>query len=97
MFAYNAEMHIAGVRAQVDHARLGPSLLIASSLVLAIRTARWSREIDGSTSQPEWDAEVEHSVRIAYRVLTHLVAKFPGFFAKKDVPWYQPDEDESPQ
>ena len=32
---------IGGYRREVDHQKLGPALLIASSLVLAIRTARW--------------------------------------------------------
>lgn len=31
---------VGGVRKEVDYQKMGPALLIASSLVLAIRTAR---------------------------------------------------------
>jgi hypothetical protein len=33
-------MQVGGMNKRVDYARLGPTLVIASSLVLAIRTAR---------------------------------------------------------
>jgi hypothetical protein len=90
-------MQVGGVHRQVDFARLGPTLVIASSLVLAIRTARWPRDAETTASQTEWDAEVEHSVRIANRVLSYLLAKSPGLFPQRDVPWYQPGEDEGPK
>ncbi len=90
-------MQVGGVHKRLDHPRLGPSLLIASSLVLAIRTARWPREAVNTASQPEWDAEVEHSVQIATRVLSYLLSRSPGLFQQKDVPWYQPTEDDSPK
>ncbi len=32
---------IGGVRKEVDYQKLGPALLISSSLVLAVRTVRW--------------------------------------------------------
>jgi hypothetical protein len=96
MFAYTIVMHVGGVHQQVDHARLCPTLVIASSLVLAIRTAKWPRETVATGSEPEWDAEVEHSVRIAKRVLSYLLSKSPDLFQQKDVPWYQPEDDESP-
>jgi hypothetical protein len=41
MTSTNGGMRIGGVRREVDQQKLGPALLIASSLVLAIRTARW--------------------------------------------------------
>ncbi len=75
---------------------MGPTLVIASSLILAIRTARWPRIVVETASQPEWDAEVEQSVRLAHRIMSHLLAKSPFLFQQKDVPWYQP-EDESPK
>lgn len=90
-------MQVGGVNKEVDFTRLGPTLVIASSLVLAIRTARWSRDTVSTASQPEWEAEVEHSVRIANRVLSYLLARSPGLFQQRDVPWYQPSEDESPK
>lgn len=90
-------MRVGGIHKRVDHARLGPTLVIASSLVLAIRTAKWARDTDTTASQMEWEAEVEHSVRIANRVLSYLLSKSPAMFQQKDVPWYCPEENESPK
>jgi hypothetical protein len=42
MTSINSGMRIGGFRQEVDQQKLGPALLIASSLVLAIRTARWN-------------------------------------------------------
>jgi hypothetical protein len=90
-------MQIAGYRKEVDLSRIGPTLVIASSLILAIRTARWPRIVVDTASQPEWDAEVEQSVKMAHRILSHLLAKSPFLFQRKDVPCYQPSEEESPR
>jgi hypothetical protein len=90
-------MEIAGYRRQVDLGRLGPTLVIASSLILAIRTAKWPRISTPTAAQIDWDLEVEQSVRMAHSVLSYLLAKSPFLFQHKDVPWYQPSEDESPQ
>ena len=64
---------------------MGPTLLIASSLILAIRTAKWPRVAVDAASQPEWDAEVERSVAMAHRILAHLLSKAPFLFPHKDV------------
>jgi hypothetical protein len=40
MTSTNAGPSVGGHRREVDYQKLGPALLIASSLVLAIRTAR---------------------------------------------------------
>jgi hypothetical protein len=90
-------MKIGGFNKQVDFAKLGPTLVIASSLVLAIRTAKWPRKVVETASATEWEAELEHSIWIANRVLSHLLAKSPNLFQQKDIPWYQPSEDESPK
>jgi hypothetical protein len=76
---------------------MGPTLVIASGLILAIRTAKWQKALVDTASQTEWDAEVEQSVKMAHRILSHLLAKSPFLFPQKDVPWYQPSEDESPK
>ena len=90
-------MEIAGYRKEVDLTRLGPTLVIASSLILAIRTAKWPRVVVETASTPEWDAEIEQSVRMAHSILSHLLSKSPFLFQYKDVPWYQPGEEESPR
>jgi hypothetical protein len=76
---------------------MGPTLVIASGLILAIRTAKWPRVVVDTASQVEWDAEVEQSVKIAHRILSHLLAKSPFLFPQRDVPWYRPSENESPK
>jgi len=90
-------MEVAGVKKEVDFAKLGPTLVIASSLILAIRTARWPRLTVTTGSSPEWNDEIDHSINMARRVLSHLASKSPTLFHQKDVPWYQPSEDESPK
>jgi hypothetical protein len=90
-------MQVGGINREVDFSKLGPTLVIASSLVLAIRTARWPRNAVTTASIPEWEAEVTHSIEIARRVLSHLVARSPTLFHQKDAPWYQPSDDESPK
>jgi hypothetical protein len=42
MTSINDGMRAGGFRREVDQRKLDPALLIASSLVLAIRTARWN-------------------------------------------------------
>jgi len=41
MTSTNTGSRVGGYRREVDYQKLGPALLIASSLVLAIRTTRW--------------------------------------------------------
>lgn len=90
-------MEIAGYKKEVDLSNMGPTLVIASSLILAIRTAKWPRVTVDTASQPEWEAEVEQSIRMAHRIFAHLISKSPFLFPQKDVPWYVPSEDESPR
>ena len=61
MTSTNPDPRIGGYRHEVDHQKLGPALLIASSLVLAIRTARWSPTLSDGLSNVEWDKEVKHN------------------------------------
>ena len=42
MTSTNPGSRVGGFRREVDHHKLGSALLIASRLVLAIRTARWA-------------------------------------------------------
>ena len=97
MTSTNPNTRIGGYRREVDHQKLGPALLIASSLVLAIRTARWPPTHSDGVSHTDWDKEVEHSVRIAKIVLSHLTSRCPELFQTKDVPWYIPIDDEVPK
>jgi hypothetical protein len=42
MTSTNEGTRLAGYRREVDRQKLGPALLIASSLVLSVRTAQWT-------------------------------------------------------
>lgn len=88
MTSTSNEPQIGGHRHEVDYQKLGPALVITSSLVLAIRTARWSPTHSDGLAHVEWEKEVEHSVRIAKIVLSHLTSRCPELFQMKDVPWY---------
>lgn len=87
---------IGGYRSEVDQQKLGPALVIASSLILAIRTARWPAIHSDGLANMEWEKEVEHSVRIGRLVLSHLTARHPDLFQSKQVPWYVATDDDSP-
>ncbi|WP_348269599.1 hypothetical protein P8936_14760 [Edaphobacter paludis] len=89
--------HIGGYRREVDYQRLGPALLIASSLVLAVRTAKWTATHSDGLSAADWDKEVEHSARIAKLVLSHVTARYPELFQAKDVPWFVATDEEVPK
>ena len=80
----------------MDYQKLGLALLIASSLVLAVRTARWPATHSDGLAEVDWEKEVEHSARVAKAVLTHLTSRFPNLFFSKDVPWYEAIDENVP-
>lgn len=87
---------VGGYRSEVDQQKLGPTLLIASSLVSAVRTARWPTTHSDGLANMEWEKEIEHSVRIGRLVLSHLTARYPDLFQSKQVPWYVAIDEDSP-
>jgi hypothetical protein len=97
VFAYTVIMAIGGYTKQVDFGKLGPTLTIAASLILAIRTARWPVLRESTASAPEWDAEVAHSIQVANKVLAHLLAHKGGLFVQKEVAWHMPDDEDVPK
>jgi hypothetical protein len=97
MTSTNVGGQVGGYRREVDSQRLGPALLIASSLVLAIRTAKWSPTHSDGLSAVDWDKEVEHSARVAKIVLSHLTVRYPELFQGKDVPWFVATDEEVPK
>ena len=88
---------VGGFRKEVEQERLGPTLAIAVSLVLGIRTAKWPATHSEGLSDSDWDKEIEYSVRIARTVLSHLTSKHPELFRAREIPWYiATDEDVPP-
>jgi hypothetical protein len=89
-------VEVIGHRTGPDWPKLGPALLIATALVVAIRTARWAAKAPDpglSDVDTDLDKEVEFAVRVADRVLHALLKKHPGRFPQKREPIYAPDED----
>lgn len=79
-----------------DWPKLGPSLLIATALVVAIRTARWDAKAPGegvADVDHDLDREVAFAVRVTDRVLSALLKRKPGMFPERKEPIYAPGDD----
>jgi hypothetical protein len=80
-------MRVAGYERKTDWPKLGPSLLIATALIVAIRTARWAAKgaIDAKLSDVDvdLDREVSYAVRISIRVMHELLRRHESLFPQK--------------
>ena len=74
--------------------RMGPSLLIATCLIVAIRTAKWTPRGDQMLSDQDLNNEIDFAVHIADRVLARLMTKCETLFPQRKVPWYQASEED---
>lgn len=88
---------IGGFRREADQQKLGPALLITAGLILGMRTARWSATHSDGLAGEEWEKEVEHSARVAKRMLTFLTTRYPDLFHTKQVPWYVATDEDCPK
>jgi hypothetical protein len=78
--------------------KMGPSLLIASCLILAVRTAKWPPRASGVTSSDrDLDVEVDHAIHLAGRVLGVLVGRHDILFPQITKPWFVPNEEDIPK
>jgi len=73
---------------------MGLSLLIATCLILAIRTAKWAARSDNTASDVDLEKDIDHAAHLADRVLAKLVARNPSLFPQAKKAWYQPDGDD---
>jgi hypothetical protein len=90
-------LKIGGFEDQPDWPKMGPSLLIATCLILAIRTAKWAARSDNTASNMDLEKEIDHAAHLAGRALAKLIAKNPSIFPNAKKPWYQPDGEDQPQ
>lgn len=91
-------LKIGGFEDHPDWPKKGPSLLIATCLIVAIRTAKWvTRSSDSTASNHDLETEIEHAAYLAGRVFAHLVSKNPSIFPNAKKAWYQPDGDDGPK
>jgi hypothetical protein len=98
VFAYTRLMspNIGGYEERLDWPKMGPSLLISTCLILAIRTSKKSASHDAQFSATELDTEIEYAAHLAGRVLAILLRTNRAIFPQRKEPWYQADEDGSP-
>jgi len=61
--------------------------MIATSLTLAIRTAKWPAIFSRTTANPELDAEIEYAVYLASYVMSSFFARREDLFPQKREPW----------
>ena len=90
-------LEVGGYEQRPDWPKLGPSLLIATCVILAIRTAKWPAVFDKSTSQPELDREIEYAANLAKSVLSRLMSRAETIFPQRREPWYQPGDEDVPK
>jgi hypothetical protein len=90
-------MEIGGYNNVPDWPKMGPSLLIATCLIVAIRTARWSATIDATNSNCELDKEITFAANVAKRVLSALESAQPAIFPRRKQPWYRPTSEDHPE
>jgi len=96
LFSYNPGMglDIGGYHERPDFPKMGPSLLIASCLILAIRTAKWPPRSDPLLCKRNMEEEIEFAIHTANRVLANLTSKYESFFPQKKEPWYQANDED---
>jgi hypothetical protein len=90
-------LNIGGYNDEPNWPKMGPSLLIATCLILAIRTAKWTARSDNTASNMDLEKEIDHAAFLAGRVLAKLVARNPSLFPQAQKAWYQPDGEDEPK
>jgi hypothetical protein len=90
------DLDIGGFTNKPDWPKLGPSLLIATCLILAIRTAKWGTQVHKTARSPELDEEIDFAAHIAGRVLSRLISKYEPLFPQRKEAWYKPDGKDCP-
>lgn len=101
MFAYTPLVKVVGYERKTDWPKLGPSILIATALIVAIRTAKWAAKAAGdgqlSDIDPKLDEEVSFAARISIRVMHELLRRHEGLFPQKLEPIYEPTDEDVPK
>jgi hypothetical protein len=87
-------IEVGGYHERTDWPKMGPSLLIATCLIVAIRTAKWPARCDTSLSGTELNDEIHFAANVASRVMTTLIGKYESIFPSAKKPWYKPTDDD---
>ena len=91
-------MKQVGTQWKIDWPKMGPSILIATALIVAIRTAKWAAKVAGdpliSDVDNDLDREVSYAARITIRVMHELMKKHESLFPGKREPIFDGIHDE---
>jgi hypothetical protein len=90
-------LEVGGYKEGPDFPKLGPSLLIATCLIVAIRTAKWPPRSDPSLSDQDLNQEIEFAAYVASRVLGKVMTRFESIFPQRKEPWYQANNEGVPE
>lgn len=90
-------LDVGGFEERPDWPKMGPSLLIATCLILAIRTSKRPAVFDASFSNTDLDTEVEYSIHLARTALSALMKHHEAIFPRRKEPWYQPSGEDDPK
>ena len=95
-------MKIVGNERRPDWPKLVPSIIIATALIVAIRTAKWAAKssVDAQFSDVdvELDKEVSFAARISIRIMHELLRRHASLFPQRIVPIYEGgSEEDSPR
>lgn len=90
-------LEVGGYNDRPDWSKMGPSLLSATCLIVAIRTAKWPARFDPLPSDQDLEKEIDHAAHVANRVLMKLMSKHEAIFPRRKEPWYQPDGEDEPK
>jgi hypothetical protein len=90
-------LEVGGFNESPNWPKIGPSLLIATCVILAIRTAKWPVRSDAKLSETDLDLEIEHAAHLAGRVLSKLISTKSSIFPSRKEPWYQANDEDTPQ
>jgi hypothetical protein len=84
---------VVGNERRPDWPKLGPSIIIATALIVAIRTAKWaaksSADAEFSDVDVELDKEVSFAARISIRAMHELLRRRESLFPQRNVPIYE--------
>jgi hypothetical protein len=87
-----------GTQWKTDWPKMGPSILIATALIVAIRTAKWAAKAAGdplcSNVDGDLDREVSYAASITIRVMHELMKKHECLFPGKKEPIFDGTYDE---
>jgi hypothetical protein len=98
-FAYTGPMglDVGGYKDHPEWPKMGPSLLIATADILAIRTAKWSPITGVHESDRNLEVQIEYASNLADCVLSALMSRKPEIFPSRKTPWYLANDDDAPK